>query len=72
MGWVSAKLHRIKLASDERRALEEIRDQGTQRARKFKRALSLLLSDESPDGPAMKDADIVATTGISDSSLERL
>jgi len=72
MGWVPAKLYRIKLASDERRALEEIRDQGTQKARKFKRALSLLLSDQGPDGPAMKDADIVATTGLSDSSLERL
>ena len=66
------KLYRIKLASDERNALEEIRDRGTQNARKFKRALALLLSDEGPHGPAMKDAEIVTTTGLSSTSLERL
>ena len=60
------------MASDERVALEEVRDKGTQNARKFKRALALLLSDESPDGPAKKDAEIVATTGLSSTSLERL
>ncbi|YCM44713.1 helix-turn-helix domain-containing protein [Verrucomicrobiaceae bacterium 227] len=67
-----AKLYRIKLASDERIALEEIRDKGTQNARKFKRVLALLLSDEAPDGPAKKDAEIVTTTGLSSTSLERL
>lgn len=72
MGCVPAKLYRIKLASDERHALEEIRDQGTQKARKFKRALALLLADEGPHGPAKKDADIVTTTGLSSTSLERL
>ena len=72
MGWVPAKLYRIKLASDERIALEDIRDRGTQNACKFKRALALLLSDEGLHGPALKDADIVATTGISSTSLESL
>lgn len=72
MGWVPAKLYRIKLASDERVALEEVRDKGTQNARKFKRVLALLLSDEGPDGPAKKDAQIVTSTGLSSTSLERL
>ena len=67
-----AKLYRIKLASDERAALEEIRDKGTQNARKFKRVLALLLADEGQDGPAQKDAEIVTTTGLSSTSLERL
>jgi hypothetical protein len=36
------------------------------------RAVALLLSDEGPHGPAMKDADIQAQTGISIRNLERL
>jgi hypothetical protein len=69
---VPAKLYRIKLASDERVALEDIRDRGTQNARKFKRALALLLCDEGEHGPAIKDADVVVTTGFSSTTLERL
>ena len=36
------------------------------------RAVALLLSDEGPYGPALKDADIQAHTGISIRNLERL
>ena len=36
------------------------------------RAVALLLSDESPHGPSLKDADIQAHTGISIRNLERL
>jgi hypothetical protein len=35
-------------------------------------ALSLLLSDEGPLGPCMKDADITEITGLSSCTLERL
>ena len=72
MRGVPAKIYRIKLASDERSALEEIRDSGSHKSTKFKRALALLLANEGPDGPAMKDADIATNTGMKVVTLERL
>ncbi len=45
---VPAKKYRIKLASDERSALEDIRDRGLHKSAKFKRALALLLCNEGP------------------------
>jgi len=72
MGGVPAKIHRIKLSSDERSALEEIRDSGSHKSTKFKRSLALLLSDEGPHGPAMKDAEIAKNTGMKVVTLERL
>ena len=47
---VPAKKYRIKLASDERSALEDIRDRGLHKSAKFKRALALLFCDEGPGG----------------------
>ncbi len=67
-----AKIYRIKLTKAERRELEAIRDHGAGNALKIKRAIALLLSDESRDGPAMKDADIFPATGMSPSTLIRL
>lgn len=69
---VPAKIYRIKLASDERCALEEIRDRGLHKSTKIKRAMALLLSDEGPDGPAMKDAQITVATGLASATLARL
>lgn len=69
---VPAKIHRIKLASDELSALEDIRDHGSHKSTKFKRALALLLCDEGPDGPALKDDDVAKNTGMSVASVERL
>lgn len=71
MGGVPAKKYRIKLDSDERSALEKIRDHGSHKAQKFKRAQALLLCDEE-SGLAMTDADIASKIGISPSSVERL
>lgn len=67
-----AKKYRIKLASDERSALEDIRDRGLHKSAKFKRALALLLADEGSDGPALKDAEITTATGLASATLARL
>jgi hypothetical protein len=83
IGQMPAKLYRIKLSGDERLQLEAIRDNKNPRKAKdatpkkaiTKRAmaaLSLLLSDEGPLGPSMKDADIMGITGLSSCTLERL
>lgn len=72
IGQVPAKLHRIKLSKSERRELEALRDQKRGKASGIMRAVALLLSDEGPHGPAMKDADIESQTGISIRNLERL
>ena len=67
-----AKIYRIKLSSDERTSLEAIRDRGSHKSSKYKRAVALLLCDESPGGSAMKDADISANLGVRIITLERL
>lgn len=71
-GRVPAKTYRIKLTEGERAELEAIRDRGTGKALRIKRALALLLSDEGPYGPAWKDADILPITGMSPRTLVRL
>jgi len=72
MRGVSVKKYRIKLSPDERIALEEVRDKGSHKASKFKRALVFLLADESEDGPAQKDREIAKATGLTTVSIERL
>lgn len=71
-GRVPAKTYRIRLTEGERAELEAIRDRGTGKAVRMKRALALLLSDEGPHGPAWKDADILPVTGMSPRTLVRL
>ncbi len=72
IGQVPAKLHRIKLSKSERHELEALRDQKRGKASGIIRAVALLLSDEGPYGPAMKDAEIQTLTGLSIRNLERL
>ena len=67
-----AKKYRIKLAFDERSALEDIRDRGLHKSSKYKRAVALLLCDEGSDGLGMKDADVMVSTGLAVITLERL
>ena len=66
------KIHRIKLASDERSILQDIRDRGSHKSSKFKRALALLLADEGKEGPAMKDSEISKNINVSIPTLQRL
>ncbi len=72
MRGVPAKIYRIKLSRPERKDLEEVRDQGSHKATKFKRALVLLLCDEGPHGPAHKDKEIEEITGMKSATVERL
>jgi hypothetical protein len=69
---VPAKIYRIKLASDERSALEKIRDRGSNKSARFKHALALLMCDEGADGPALKDSDIATAIGTKVITVERL
>jgi len=69
---VPAKKYRIKLASDERSALEEIRDRGSNKSARFKRALALLMCDEGADGSASKDSEIATAIGTKVLTVERL
>jgi len=69
---VPAKKYRIKLTEDERESLEEIRDSGFHKSTKFKRALTLLLCDEGPEGPALTDSEIHKMTGMKPATTERL
>lgn len=69
---MSAKSYRIKLTQDERVELETMRDRGSHKARIFKKALALLLSDEGPAGPALADPEIADIVGMNASTLLRL
>ena len=65
------KIHRIHLTPEERAGLETFCKKGKSAAKAIK-ARSLLLSDESPEGPALKDPAIIAATGIAPATLARL
>ena len=67
---VPAKKYRIKLQPEERKTLERIRDKGSHKAIKYKRALALLLSDEGGEG--LSDTQIVTMTGMQMRTVERL
>lgn len=72
MGRVPAKTYRVKLAEEERQQLEAIRDRGSHKASKSKRAIALLLCDEGAHGPALGDAEVEVVTAMSRSTLVRL
>ncbi len=72
MSRVSAKIYRIKLSKEERAELVAIRDRGSNKVVKFKRASALLLCDEGPLGPALTDAEVQRGTAMSPRTLVRL
>ncbi len=67
-----AKIYRIKLSNEERLELESVRDKGSHKAIKYRRAVTLLLSDESDYGPANKDSQIAKVTGFHINSIEKI
>ena len=67
-----AKKYRIKLTLEERKTLESIVDKGTHTSIKFRRAMILLLSDESELGPALSDRKIEEATRMRQRTVERL
>ena len=66
-----AKKYRINLNNDEREALEAIRSRGSHSSQKYKRALILLLSDES-QGEKRSDSDVAECVGVNIKTVERL
>jgi hypothetical protein len=66
------KIYRFKLTSDERADLEAITKQKKVAAAKVIKVQSLLLADESPEGKAWKDRQIIEAINIKTASLERL
>ena len=72
MGRVPAKIYRIKLTAAERKTLEEIRDKGSHRSQSYKRAMILLLSDESDNRLCKTDHEIGDIVGVSFRTVERL
>jgi len=52
--------------------LEEIRDRGSNKSARFKRALALLMCDEGADGSASKDSEIATAIGTKVLTVERL
>ena len=67
-----AKKYRIKLTLDERAALENLVDKGSQKATKYKRAMVMLLSDESELGSSYSDSKIQEVTRMRLRTIERL
>jgi len=72
MRGVPAKIYHIKLTEDERKDLEEIRDHGSHKALKIKRASALLLCDEGSHGPAFKDSKVCQAIGMKPITVGRL
>lgn len=67
------KLYRIHLSSEERTQLTELTSSGKRvSAKKVIKARALLLGDESGDGPACTDVEIMKATGMKPATLVRL
>ena len=66
------KKYRIELTGEEREKLTALSCQKRAAAYKVSKARALLLTDESPDGPAFTDKQIVLKTGMILRTIERL
>jgi len=72
MRGVPAKIYHIKLTEEERKDLEKIRDRGSHKSIKIKRASALLLCDEGSHGPAFTDSKVYQAIGMKPVTVERL
>jgi len=59
-----AKKYRVFLSDKERKYLRKLVNTGVDKARKLTRARILLLTDESPSGPSIKDKEIMDSLGV--------
>jgi hypothetical protein len=66
------KVYHVVLTAAERTALQTLITQGTAAARALTRARILLKADESPDGPAWTDAQIIAALDVSRPTVARV
>jgi hypothetical protein len=66
------KVYRVTLTAAERGRLQTLITQGSAAARALTRARILLKADESPDGPAWTDAQIIAALDVSRPTVARV
>jgi hypothetical protein len=67
------KIYRIQLSSEEHSCLTELTRSGKRiSAKKVIKAQALLLADESTDGPAYNDKQVMEATGMKPATLVRL
>ena len=66
------KIYRIKLSSEERSELEAVSRKRNVAAHRALKARALLLCDESENGEALRDPEIIEKTGIARTTLSRL
>jgi hypothetical protein len=69
---IMEKRYRVTLTNEERRDLEKLVSVGKAAARKLVRARVLLLADQTEDGPAKSDPEIVEALGCGRSTVERV
>lgn len=66
------KTYIVELASEERSRLKQLINTGRTAAYKQRHARILLLADQGPRGPAMKDTDIAKAVGCGRVTVERV
>jgi transposase len=67
-----AKKYNVRLSADERTVLTELISAGKAAARAQTHARILLKADQGPDGPAWRDAEVVAALDVSVRTVERV
>jgi transposase len=67
-----AKKYNVRLSADERAVLTDLISAGKAAARAQTHARILLKADQGPDGPAWRDAEIVAALDVSLRTVERV
>jgi len=66
------KIYIVELTSEERKQLKRLINTGKTTAYKQRHARILLLADQGPKGPAMKDKDIAEALGCGIATVERI
>jgi len=69
---MAKKTYIVELTSDECRALKQLINTGKTAAYKQRHARILLLADQGPQGPAMKDEDITNAVSCGIAAVERV
>jgi hypothetical protein len=72
MEGIMEKRYRVTLTPEERENLQKLVSVGKGAARKLARARMLLLADQSENGPAKADPEIVAALGCGRATVERV
>ena len=69
---MAKKTYIVELTSQERKELRQLINTGRTAAYKQRHARILLLADQGPDGPAIKDQDIVKALNCGRTAVERV